>query len=260
MEIIQNIRGGQKLCYDGYMHTNKVSRNSYVLWEYSERRGLKCNGTLTTDISIENIISKKEHSHSSDENKVQAAKVKSVMKDHATATRGKPSQIVADNVVNVPVEVRAALGNIESVKRVIRRRKRGALPKDPPSLCELELDEKLTHFEGEEFLIHDSGKDVNNRMMVFATSAGLHHLARSSQWFMDGTFASVPKLFSQLYNIRAPLGETSVACVYAFLNGKSQNVYEELFTAVNEKCEKLGFNCDLEHINMDFELAVIKEV
>ena len=103
MEIIQNIRGGQTLCYDGYMHTKKVSRNSYVLGECSERRGLKCKGTVTTDISIENVISKKEHSHSSDENKVQAAKVKSVMKDHATATRGKPSQIVADNVVNVPV-------------------------------------------------------------------------------------------------------------------------------------------------------------
>ena len=176
MEIIQNIRGGQKLGYDGYMYTKKVSRKSHVLWECSERRGLKCKGTLTTDISIENVISKKEHSHTSDENKVQAAKVKSVMKDHSTAPRGKPSQIVADNVANVPVEVRAALGNIESVKCVIRRRKRGALPKDPPSLCELELDEKWTHFKGEEFNIHDSGKDGNNRMMVFA---GLRHLARS---------------------------------------------------------------------------------
>ena len=46
------------LCY-GYMYTKKVSRNSCVLWECSERRGLKCKSTLTTDISIENVISKK---------------------------------------------------------------------------------------------------------------------------------------------------------------------------------------------------------
>ena len=30
---------------------------SYILWECSQRRDLKCKGTLTTDISVQNIIS-----------------------------------------------------------------------------------------------------------------------------------------------------------------------------------------------------------
>ena len=29
---------------------------SYILWECSRRRGLKCKGTLSTDISVQNVI------------------------------------------------------------------------------------------------------------------------------------------------------------------------------------------------------------
>ena len=99
------------------------------------------------------------------------------------------------------MEVRAALGNLESLKRVIRNKKRGDLPKEPSSLKDLELVEKWSHLEDQEFLIHDTGKDTPARMMVFATQDGIRHLARSSQWFMDGTFGTAPELFSQLYVI-----------------------------------------------------------
>ena len=177
------------------------------------------------------------------------------MKKHAAATRGKPSQILADAAVSVPVEVRAALGNMETVKRVIRNHKRGALPKDPASLQELIIDETWSKFEGKDFLIHDNGVGAANRVLVFGTEEGLHHLGRSSQWFMDGTFSTAPKLFSQLYVIRAPLGESTVACAYAFMKGKSQ-----VFSALNNKCEELGFNLDPVTVNLDFELAVIKAI
>ena len=87
---------------------------------------------------------------------------------------------------------------METVKRVIRNHKRGALPKDPASLQELIIDEKWSKFEGKDFLIHDNGVGAANRVLVFGTEEGLHHLGRSSQWFMDGTFSTAPKLFSQL--------------------------------------------------------------
>ena len=77
---------------------------------------------------------------------------------------------------------------------------------------------------------------------------------------MDGTFSTALKLFSQLYVIRAPLGDTTVACAYAFLKGKSQCMYEEVFNALNNKCEELGFNLDPVTVNLDFELAVIKAI
>ena len=45
---------------------------------------------------------------------------------------------------------------------------------------------------------------------------------------MDGTFDTAPKLFTQLYVIRAKLGESAVSCAYALLTGKSQGLYEEM--------------------------------
>ena len=112
-------------------------------------------------------------------------------------------------------------------------------------------------FEGQDFLIHDSGKDTPNRVLVFATE-GLCHLSRNQQWFMDGTFKVAAKLFTQLYVIRAPLGESTVACAYAFLPGKSQCM--KVFNALSSKAEEIGFNLDPQIISVAFEKAVMKAI
>ncbi|KAG7176889.1 putative Inosine-5'-monophosphate dehydrogenase 1b-like 2, partial [Homarus americanus] len=44
-----------------------------------------------------------------------------------------------------------------------------------------------------------------------------------------------PRLFQQLYVIRAPLGPSAVTCVYAFLSAKSQTIYEEFLQAICDK-------------------------
>jgi len=73
---------------------------------------------------------------------------------------------------------------------------------------------------------------------------------------MDGNFAMSPNVLEQLYVIRAPLGETTVSCVYAFLSGRSSQVYQEMLDAVVHKMEELLIFPDL----TDFELAAIQSV
>ena len=77
---------------------------------------------------------------------------------------------------------------------------------------------------------------------------------------MDGTFDVAPLLFTQLYMIRVPLGESAVTSVYAFLPNKHQETYEELFTAIQDRCSELGFNVDPTTVTIDFEQAVISAV
>ena len=123
-----------------------------------------------------------------------------------------------DHTTETPVEVRAELGNPDTVKRSLRRERAKTMPKNPASLRDLTLDEEWTMTsDQEQFLIHDSGVDSSNRMLVFATDNALRHLASSDSWYMDGTFNVAPLLFTQLYVIRVPLGESAVTCVYAFL-------------------------------------------
>ena len=165
-----NTRGGLLICCNGYMYTKKLERKTCIRWECSQRRSLNCKGAVTTDASTENITSLCAHKHDGDFSKVEAMKIKATMKKHAAATRGKPSQILADAAVSAPVEVRAALGNTETIKRVIRNHKRGALPKDPTSLHDLTISEKWSKFEGKDFLIHDNGFEAANRVLVFGAN------------------------------------------------------------------------------------------
>lgn len=263
MEIIKNNRGGEKLCLDGFMFTKKNTKKSTIRWECSERRALSCKGSLTTDLNVEIAKGNTEHSHPPNNSKVEAIKLMSTIKQNATTVRGHTSQILADAVSTVPVEVRVELGKTDTVKRRIRRTKRSALPAEPASLQDLTFDEEWATTGGadpEPFLIHDSGPDSQHRVVVFGTEGTLRHLARSHLWYMDGTFQTAPRLFTQMYVIRVPLGQSAVTCIYAFLTGKSQALYEELLNAICNKCEQYGFNPDPATIIMDFEDAMCRAI
>lgn len=59
--------------------------------------------------------------------------------------------------------------------------------------------------------------------------------ARSDLWMMDGNLVIALPKFKQFCDIHVPLRDTAVSIVYAFLQHKTQSIYEELFKAVLEK-------------------------
>jgi hypothetical protein len=77
---------------------------------------------------------------------------------------------------------------------------------------------------------------------------------------MDGTFSSAPTLFEQLYVIRAPLGDSAITCVYAFLSGKTQVIYEEFFTGLLNKGDELGLDLNPAVTMTDFEKAILNAI
>ncbi|WAR14185.1 hypothetical protein MAR_004290 [Mya arenaria] len=247
MELIKNNSGGLKLCLNGYMYTKKNTKKTSIRWECSQKRGLDCLGAVNTDIEVQTVLSSKDHNHEADFDKIEATKAVNVMKNGANISRGRPQQLVVDVLQPLPVEVRAAAGTTNAVKQRIRRQMNKLRPKDPASLQELDLSEDWKH-TGEPyrhpFLLHDSGRDSENRILVFGTGQALRHLCASNKWYMDGTHPPTPGLFRQLYVIRAPLGNTAVTCVYALLPGKSQEIYEELFQSLDQKCEEMGLTPD----------------
>ena len=52
-----------------------------------------------------------------------ATKVRATLTDKASTCRGTPDQLLADRTASVPVEVRAAIGQNDSVKRSVRCKK-----------------------------------------------------------------------------------------------------------------------------------------
>jgi len=115
-----------------------------------------------------------------------------------TCPRGTLTQLLVDHTTETPVEVRVELSNSNTVKRFLRRECAKTMPKNPASL--LTLDEEWTIIsDQEQFLIHESGVNSSDRMLVFATNNDLRHLANSHSWYMDGIFIVTLLLLTQLY-------------------------------------------------------------
>ncbi|XP_076047371.1 uncharacterized protein LOC143028903 [Oratosquilla oratoria] len=244
------------------MFTKKSANKTKIRWECSQRSALSCKGSAHTDIQMKEIVATTPHSHDSYPAHVAATKVKAAIKDTTTANRCRLGQIVADALVHQPVEMRAAIGRIASVKRSVRRLQKECVPKDPASLQELRIEGEWKTTgppDNISFLVYDNVSS-SNRIIVYATYEGLKHLCRNSTWFMDDTFSTAPRLFHQLYVIRVPLGNKAITCVYAFLSGKYQASYEEFLQVILDKCDQLGFNPDVTTIITDFEQAMINAV
>lgn len=190
-------------------------------------------------------------------------KVRQDIKQHVTNNRGNPGQLISDKLTQHPVGVRVAAGKTDTIKRAVRRLKRGNTPPEPTSINDIpELPEAFETTGGPDklpFLIYDNyveGQSNDGRVIVFATELGLKHLCDSSHWFVDGTFGTAPRQFTQLFVIRAEVNDVTLTCVYAFLPDKQQSSYEEVFIAVLNACDAVQLTPDPAVLTCDFELGI----
>ena len=166
MEFITNHKGGLKLCFEGYMYTKRCSSSNQIQWQCSQRAAFKCNGSLYTSLENQNPHATKPHTHEPD--------VKAAMKQQAKKSRENPGQILSTHLVSITPEIRCAVGNLDSLKRNIRKVQKGTHPKEPDSLSELEIESEWSETStGQRFLVHDSGKESSQRVIVFASNKGI---------------------------------------------------------------------------------------
>ena len=117
--------------------------------------------------------------------------------------------------------------------------------------------------QNELFLQADKTNKNNpsQRFMIFTTTANLKYLSEALYWIMDGTFAILPEMFSQLYIIHAPVrrefNSKVFPLVYILINGKSQNLYTRIFQEVKSLIIKNNFNIKTKYLITDFEKAVL---
>jgi len=83
-------------------------------------------------------------------------------------------------------------------------------------------------------MIHDSGREKTDRVIVFASKQQLRLLAYADKWFMNGNYNMAPRLFKLIYIIRVPIGDSAVTCVYALLT--SQPHSSSQFTHTTDSC------------------------
>ena len=124
-----------------------------------------------------------------------------------------PNQIIGTSVGAARPEVLDSMPGMFNIRRTIHRARTVAnAPLNPRTLQQLVIPPATTILEdGSQFLRYDNHGLVS-RFLIFTTDSNLAALTRSSSWFADGTFSSVPTaLFTQLYTIHCVHG------IYVFI-------------------------------------------
>ena len=261
MEFITNNKGGQKLCFEGYMYNQHIAKQNVIYWRCVERSN-RCKGRLQTSSQRENPLLTSDHNHNPDQRKIDIAKARSDMKSQAGRCDGKPSQIISRSIQNIPVSSLVLLPSNDTLRRTIQNEKAKQLPPEPLDINDLSIDN--TRFartvseneNSEQFLLYDNRNQRGNRIICFSSTRQLQKLADARIWFLDGNFKMAPRNFEQVYFIKINEGDHNVLAVSALLQRKSQETYEELFRVIADKCEEFfGYAPSPELVMMDFEKA-----
>ncbi|KAK4879594.1 hypothetical protein RN001_007740 [Aquatica leii] len=246
MEIIQSNKGGNKLCYRGYMYVLHRECNFFYAGD--------CNASLTTTLNKEEPSITRDHNHPADEESIKVAKAIGGMKIRAKDTLSKPAQVFAEAVLQLENTTRARLPLEDSVKRTLRKQKSKNCSGNATGSSHrryANCDWATTGgIAPERFLLNDNGPNAAQRVIIFSTDAALNLLATTEEWYLDGNFSLAPIRSNNLFT-------TAVFCL---LQNKTQQTYEYLLRTVLQKCEERGLYCDPQVVHLDFERPAIQAV
>ena len=263
MEIISTSRGGQKVLFEGYIYTKQHQRLNGTRWTCIERMD-GCSGAIRTNGIVGNPVLLQEHNHLPSAEKTAVAKARDRMKRIAETGIGKPDAIYNRVQQTLSNDERMILPDAETCKRTIRRSLTANEPVQPDALRNLVVAPvawTLTRGPNpQRFLLYDNGVNARRRIVMYGTDDCLKSLCESNDVFMDGTFKTSPKLFMQLYVLHGSLGETTVPLVYAYLERKDAEIYNELFTVLSNECAARNLAFAPPFVHIDFEDAVIKSI
>nr|XP_054757396.1 uncharacterized protein LOC129263513 [Lytechinus pictus] len=255
MEWISSDRGGRKLLLGGYIYLKKKDlADGWESFECELRRNRQECKAKVQVLGDNQFRERTEHSHPPNHGRTNAAKVKMAIKRRATESHEPPQQVLMATLPQATAEGSAALPRLSDIRRNIRRHRQNAVPHlpAPRRLSDLEVpDEQGFSFGGEQFLIHDSGREDQHRIIIFATDTNLRVLGNAESWFADGTFKVVPNIFFQLWTIHAVYESHVVPLVYALVANKTQATYRRVLDVVRER----GIRLDPARVTIDFEIA-----
>uniref|UniRef100_A0A914WME3 MULE transposase domain-containing protein n=1 Tax=Plectus sambesii TaxID=2011161 RepID=A0A914WME3_9BILA len=86
------------------------------------------------------------------------------------------------------------------------------------------------------FVLHDSGIDDENRMLMFGTTNSIISLGRSPTVHADGTFKITPDPFKQVYVLHYEENGRLYPGVFVLLPGKAKALYERMLNILKTLC------------------------
>ena len=208
-----------------------------------------CPGWINTiNASVE-----KDHDHFADATAAHTTDVKAELCKMAAEHRHVPVKQLYTEFSRRPEIVAAAetLPGFESCKTQMHRARQQVMPPVPTARIDINLEgEWKETTTGQNFLLHQD-EDI----LMFATDSNLRQLATTRTIFMDGTFKSTPRAFTQLFPIHGQYREHIVPLVYCLLPDKKQETYYNVLDIINRKLAEMELVFDPDYVISDFKTA-----
>ncbi|CAG8481702.1 7196_t:CDS:2, partial [Gigaspora rosea] len=265
-KTVNTTHNKQKIVVHGYLLVKDKNRDESFYWCCEHRDSRNCKGRAVTTLEGQIHILKKfsEHNHAPEPSHVDVIQALNNIKELASQTHEKPSQIIHDATIEMPEDSFYYMSNSQALHKQISHIQLRNLPSQPQTLQEIDIPIQLqTTIRGERFLAREIDID-NEKIMIFCTSNNLLHLEEANYWLMDGTFKTVPTLFRQLYTIHAPVGGESnfrvFPLVYIIMMNQLEESYKRVFQELLNLSKEADYNLSPPVIITDFEQSVINAV
>ncbi|CAF1589737.1 unnamed protein product, partial [Rotaria magnacalcarata] len=113
---------------------------------------------------------------------------------------------------------------------------------------------------GENFLLADRDSTYFDRILMFSSNRQLEIFFKSEVIFCDGTFASAPPQFEQIYTIHAVYEDEVFPCVFALCTHKNTQTYITIMEELKSAAERMNKQFAPSLIMSDFEGGFIRAV
>ena len=250
---IKSARGRDKLSYCGFIYNFQRKTSTKVQWRCQVKN---CRGRIHTfATSALKILG--QHSHGEEIGKAEVIAFRACVKRHALVSNDNPHRIIAEESRMLSNFAKTLLPCEKSLKKICQRVR--PTPTNPTNLFDLYVDQNIQTLSGNNFLLYDSGPGIN-RIVMFSTAENKKILSFSKIWMADGTFKTVPSLFSQLYTIHALVGGMYpfrdghlLPSIYVLLPGKITKHYREMWKVIKQMCP----DANPDYLLVDFERGSI---
>ncbi|RMZ94450.1 hypothetical protein BpHYR1_002786, partial [Brachionus plicatilis] len=188
--------GNPKLCHEGYFYTinrqTGVFPNNKIEWK-CERVGSKkdkCNGRVVTIGHLEPVKEITSHNHLPDPAKTECLLAMEKLKQLAQQSSQNPRSIIKKAQLNLSEESAAKMTRAVYLTQIVKRIQNEKVDSGDTAKDRTELnipDSLLLSYDGEKFLLEDTGPDDPERILIFCTKENLTLLNSNWDWYCDGT-------------------------------------------------------------------------
>ncbi|KAI8495100.1 hypothetical protein Bbelb_270860 [Branchiostoma belcheri] len=196
--------------------------------------------------------------HGPEDEQVEARSITSRMLQAVENDPSRPVRRVYDAVLQEEEEPDAA-PSFNTVRTQLQRRRDAFVPAIPSEVEDVVIEDHWREtWDGHQYLSH---QDNDWGILIFCTNRNFRKLEQCDVLYVDGTFKSCPRPYSQFVTIHGLYQGRVLPFVMALMADKTVGAYRQVLRHVRGKVRDLtGHRLRPERVVVDFEVSLISAI